>query len=307
MKKVCFISILLMTIIGWGVLTASAQDWTWEVSVEPLGSNASEIAANDTVYGIIDGVPTTLDSITYTDEGAELEDDGSDVVDIAVGAGGIVYVITNTVVSTWDPEAAPGLAYADLSFQPTIPLLQEGITGTFKHIAAGAGGLLYVLFETDEIEPEQYLLKGTPPYITNGVGVDFSPRTVNLKSKGNYVTCKITLPDNLAEAIDPDSLMITEIEAPGLGLGPIQGLEIRKADAPYGWKAGNAYHVKFYRSYKKLADNTQSLTHWLEDLFSGIQEKGKYEVKVTLQGSVNDGAQFFQGEASFMAKVSKAK
>lgn len=307
MKKGFFKALLFITIIGFAPLTATAQDWTWEVSEEPLSANVTELAVNNAVYGIIDGDPSTLEGITYTSGGAELEDDNSDVVDITVGAGGIVYVITNTSVFTWDPEAPPGLAYADLVLQPIIPLFEESITGTFKHIAAGEGGLLYVLFETDETEPVQYLLRGTPPFLTDGVGVNFTPRVVNLRSNGNYVNCKITLPDNLTEAVDPDSLMITGLEAPDLGLDPIQGLEIRRADAPYGLRFDGKYHVKFYRSYKRLGDITQSLKYWLEELFSGVQERGKYEVKMTLQGSVNNGVQFFQGEASFMAIVHKAR
>jgi hypothetical protein len=301
MKKIFFMALLSMTMIGWGALAASAQNWTWEVSETTITPNAVEITANPVtaeVYGIDgDGTPGVL-SPTYTTEGVtQTAGDASPIVDLVAGADGIVYVISDTAVSTWDPALN---SFTALDAQPIIP---TDMTGTYKNIAVGMDGALYVLFENTSAE--QYLLKGYPPYFTEGVVIGFEPRTLNLNSQGNFVSIDITLPSDLDEAdIDPASLMITKIEVAGVGFA--EGLAILRANAPCGVdpKTG-AYRVKFYRSYKRLSDVTQSITWQLEQIMAE-QDKGKYDATLTLEGSVNGYPTKFQGEASFTALVSKA-
>ena len=302
MKKAFFTAMLVMSIIGLGALTASAQTWSWEIST-PISPNVQEIAANPVygeVYGIDEtGTPVVL-SPTYTTSGVtQIPEDPYPVVDLVVGSEGIVYAISDTAVSTWDPILDE---YALLESQPIIP---EGSVGKYQHIAYGMDGELYVLFETDESEPVQYLLKGNPPYFTEGVEVGFYPRTLNLRSNGNYVHCRIMLPSDFDEAdIDPDSLMITKIEV--AGVGSAEGLIILRApNSPHGVSPFNgSYNLKFYRSYKNLTDLTQSFNWQLEQLLVG-QEKGKYDVTLTLEGSLNGYPRKFQGQSSFDALVTR--
>jgi len=285
--------------IGLGALPASAQLWSWEVSTS-ISPNVQEIAANlayDEVYGIDDtGTPVVL-STTYTTSGVtQTPGDPYPVADLIGGSDGTVYAISETAVSTWDPILHE---YVLLDSQPIIP---DGMTGTYKHIAYGMDGELYVLFETDE--SVQYLLKGIPPYLTEGVEVDFNPRTLNLRSNGNYVSCRIKLPSDFDESdIDPASIMITKIEVAGVGTA--DGLAILIApNAPYKVSSSKGARVKFYRSGKKLNDLNQSLVWQLEQLMVG-QEKGKYDVTLTLEGSLNGHPAKFQGQSSFKAMVTK--
>lgn len=301
MKKAFFVTMVLMTIVGSAALNVHAQTWSWEVSTTTILPNVLEITANtvdDSVYGMDEtGSPVILDT-TYTTTGAEATaGDTSPVVDIVVGTGGIVYVISGTAVSTWDPISGE---YALLDPQPTIPV---GTTGTYKLITVGKDGELYVLFETET--SDQYLLKGYPSYFTDGVVVDFNPTTLNLSSKGNYINCKINLPSDYEEAdIDPATLMITKIEV--TGVGSVEDLAILRApDSPCGFDPEDeCYKVKFSRSYKKIGDETQSLIYQLEQLMTG-QNKGKYDVTLTLEGSLDGSPTKFQGESSFKAMVTK--
>ena len=302
MKKIFFMAMLLMTITGWGALTASAQTWSWELSTAPISPNVLEITAsavNDEVYGIDEfGTPGILIP-TYTIEGV-MQSAGavSPVVDLVVGPNGTVYVVSETTVSIWDPSIDD---YTALELQPTIPVGEVGVDGVYSNIAIGMDGTLYVLYENTS--GEQYLLKGNPPYVTEGVVIGFAPRSLNLSSKGNYVSINIALPSDFAEAdIDPDSLMITAIEVEGVG--SVEGLAILRApDSPYGVNSGTL-RVKFCRSTKKAPSEDQSITWQLEQLMAG-QNKGKYNATLTLEASVNGDPTKFQGEASFTAMVTK--
>jgi hypothetical protein len=298
MKKTFFVTMLLLTMIGWGALNASAQTWSWEVSTDPIATNVTEITADpdsDAVYGIdAAGLPTEITIPAYSATGDPLTVVPSAVIlDLAAGAGGIVYLITGTEVSTWDPALNASTA---LDAQPIIP---TGMTGTYKNIAVGMDRALYVLFENDS--DQQYLLKGTPPIVTEGVVIGFEPKTLNITSQGNYLTVDINLPNDLNEEdIDLDSLVITKIEVTDVGV--LEGLNILPANAPSGVDSG-VYRVKFYRSTKKAPGEDQSISWQLQQLLTG-QNKGKYPATITLEGSANGTT--FQGDAPFTALVSKA-
>ncbi|SPD75683.1 hypothetical protein PITCH_A720023 [uncultured Desulfobacterium sp.] len=273
-----------------------------------LETNVAEITANpvsDEVYGIdAAGTPGIL-SPEYTTEGVTQNPGAtSPVLDLVTDATGVSYVISETAVSTWDPnlnsftliDGQPILPPAVPATEPPTPM-----TGTYKSIAIGMDGILYVLFEN--ADTEQYLLKGYPPYITEGVVIDFKPKALNLSSQGNYVSIDITLPSDLAEAdIDPSSLKITKIDVAGVGLA--EDLAILMApNTPYSVNS-HRLRVKFYRSTKRATSEDQSISWQLQQILAG-QNKGQYAATITLEGSVEGSYSKFQGEASFTAIVTK--
>jgi hypothetical protein len=100
-----------------------------------------------------------------------------------------------------------GSGYVALDPQPFIPTLE----GEFTSIAAGPDGKLYVLF--DASDGSQYLLEGTSLIPWDIVKVRFSPRSLNLGSNGNWVTCKISdFPDGYTPAdVDMDRVCIVAV------------------------------------------------------------------------------------------------
>lgn len=98
-------------------------------------------------------------------------------------------VIDNNSVGIWDGSNGPSSQIA-LAEQPIAP----NLLGTFKHIAAkndGTTTTLYVIFEED-VTGDQYVLEGSAPMEWEEATVRFTPRSLNLGSNGNWVTCKVS-------------------------------------------------------------------------------------------------------------------
>ena len=100
---------------------------------------------------------------------------------------GLKYGIDANTVGMWDSNAEE---YVALNEQPNVP---NDVTGSFKYIAAGPDGSLYVIFEeTVSLEnPRQYVVIGTPPIAWGFWSMSSSPRrSLNLGSNGRWITCK---------------------------------------------------------------------------------------------------------------------
>jgi hypothetical protein len=139
-------------------------------------------------------------------------------------------------------------------------------------------------------------------------GIRFSPRTLNLSSKGNWVSVGIQLPGDLDEhLIDINSVRITEIAVDGF---PPKAVEIFPAPgAPWHVVTNDmgvqVLRVKFIRYNKKggPALDDQSLIYQLKSIMTGAT-KGKYPVTLTIGGVLTTG-ELFTGTVTFDAKVTK--
>lgn len=243
MKKTIITVFALMVIFGFAVSGAMAQaTWTWSdpISVTNAVVEITGDPNSETIYGI-DGSGFVGPIVTGgTVSGTALT--GAPPIEVAkdlvVGFMGLVYTIDDKYVGVLNSEPNP---LADQ--QPKTPTDK---TGTYGHIAAGNNGKLYVLFQVNDTE--QYLLIGNPPLITVTAEVKISPQSLNLGSKGNWVTCNIRLPNEYkAKDVDISTVCITAING-----NPLEELEyICPADgAPYN--VGEKLMVKFSRS--ALAD-----------------------------------------------------
>ena len=296
---VVFFMLFIFTISG-----AMAQTWTWSNPAPYTGTNPLvELAANPAtgdLYAIDDTgaivTPTLGPPVTNV---AVATGSVPPVVDIAVGPTGIVYVIGATVVGTWDPATN---AYDTTMIQPFIP---SADAGEFASVAVGRDGMLYVLYTGAD---DQYILVGTPPVIPEQAVVSFHPRTLNLGSKGNWVSVHIQLPGDLDESlIDLDSVRISEIAVDGYTPKPV---EIYTAPgAPWKIELNDlgvqVLKVKFIRYNKKGGTelDDQSLIYQLKSIMTGAN-KGKYAVTLTIEGLLTTG-EGFTGTATFNANVNK--
>jgi hypothetical protein len=126
---------------------------------------------------------------------------------------------------------------------------------------------------------------------------------LNLKSKGNWVSCHIGPPDGYdVGGIDPSSIQITQISINGVDSILDPPISVAPG-APL--KAGDKkLKVKFIRYDKSNPDNPQSLTKVLTDLLAG--ETGKfYQATLTVQGAA-DG-QSFEGTDTIKVKNANGK
>jgi len=222
------------------------------------------------------------------------------VIDMAAGPGGIFFVIGTMFVGTWDPVTN---GYDTTMTQPSIP--SADADGEFASVAVVRDGMLYILYNGASV---QYILTGTPPVIAEQAIIKFSPRTLNLSSKGNWVSVQIKLPGDLDEnLIDFNSVRISEIAVDGFSSKLV---EIYPAPGAT-WKvetndAGElVLKVKFIRYNKKggTALDDQSLTYQLQSILTGAN-KGKYPVTLTIEGMLTTG-EWFAGTATFNANVTK--
>jgi hypothetical protein len=167
--------------------------------------------------------------------------------------------------------------------QPFIPTTG----GAFTSIAAGPDGKLYVLFDktqaaqTDPIE--QYLLVGESNW--EEVTVRFSPRSLNLGSKGKWVTCKISdFPGDYTPAeVDMDRVCIVAVNGKFLAENgdPICS---KDSGGPYNNRNKKKLMVKFDR--QDLADFITA---------NPITDEPNI-AKITVAGYSKDGELQFYGE-----------
>jgi hypothetical protein len=189
-------------------------------------------------------------------------------------------------VGTWDGSVFVPFVELD---QPYVPTGSDFLDGEgYKSLAAGKNGKLYVLFETAD---KQYLLVGNPPFTVINATVRFTPRSLNLGSKGNWVSCSIGgLPEEgyTVDWANPEAVCITAINDDT----EVVGLPICHEDGPVN--AGTKLKVKFSR----------------QDLATVITNAGSpSSVSLTVTGYVSAGEEDleFTGTDTFKTKAKKVK
>jgi hypothetical protein len=288
MKKTIITVFAFMVIFGFAVSGTMAQTWTWNdpypVTI-PTGGKYVKVAADpasNALYGIdfngaVSSVITTTAVSTSTDAPDTLLVSADDLV---VGFGGVVYVIDADTVGVWNGTSF--IAFLDVQ-QPKVP---DGKIGTFKNIASGNNGKLYVLFEVSDAE--QYLLVGNPPITAITADVKITPQSLNLGSKGNWVTCRIS---NLS-----GGLPVGEIVLASVCVTDINGVQTSVCPALGSPSSvGDSLMVKFSRSELAAAIN--------------LAAPGASTVTITVTGSggAGEGAFVFTGSDTIKTKPAKTK
>lgn len=293
MKKTVITTLAFLVLFGFTITGAMAQTWTWDgpYDITPESGKYIEIAAdpNDDVYlvGLIDNggigqIPTAGTAVESVVQATDIS--FGPVVDLIVGPGGVVYVIDKDTVGTRE-----GTVFQTLDQQPNVPEGANFGTGdAYKSIAAGKNGKLYVLFET--AEEQQYLLVGNPPFTAINATVRFTPRSLNLGSKGKWVSCSVDgLPEGYAvDWANPEALCITAINDDT----EVEGLPICREDGPVN--TGTKMKVKFSR----------------QDLATAITNAGSpSSVTLTVTGYASAGEEDFEftGTDTFKTKAKKVK
>lgn len=298
MKKTIITVFAFLVVFGFTITGAMAQTWTWDdplpITPLPTGGKFIELSAGPksaTIYGLdVSGAVSAVSTGTAVSSTDAPEMVLESAIDFVVGFGGIVYVIDENTVGYLNESN-----FATLE-QPKLP---AGQTGTFISIAAGNNGNLYVLFEVNDTE--QYLLKGNPP-ITEGLVVKLNPQSLNLGSKGKWVTCQLQLPEgeNITD-LDTSSIEITQFK---VGEDVYDVSIPVDNNAPVG-TATDKRIIKFIRYDKTDPANLASMVGALSDIFTE-QSKGKIDVTATVKASLING-ETFSGEATFQVIVPKAK
>ena len=302
MKTLVIKGWMAMIALLFGLSPLYGQDWIWSDPL-PLRSSVDELSASretDAVYGITAGVIGLVETERPVTGMISNLRDTSFVLDIVTGEKGLIYAVTESKVKSWDQATETS---ADLDPQPLLPTAGDGqnkaiIPGTYRYITAGKSGKLFVIYET---EGGQYLLTAILSALSDGVVITFDPQTVNIKSKGNWVTCKIGLPQGYdAGAIDPASVKVVKISVQGVG---DRTVEMYKAPgAPFGpvtETGGTVFMVKFLNYDKSDTDNPQSFTWQLGDMLKD-RARGKYLTTITVEGKLSSG-EGFSGTAQFQA------
>jgi hypothetical protein len=305
MKKAVIAAVVVFVLFAFSVPGAMAQTWTWSDPYPYVGANPLVKIAADSSTGNLYGIDSNGDIVV---PGLGLQVTGvaatagtiPPVADMTVSPVGIVYVIGATAVGTWDPGTN---TYDTTMTQPLIPTGDVG--GTYLSLAVGKDGTLNVLYQG---LTEQYILVGTPPVIAEQGVISFRPGTLNVRSRGNWVSVHIQLPGDLDESlIDIRSVRITEI---AVYFNDPTTTEIYTAPgAP--WKVEpndlgvQVLKVKFIRYNKKggPALDEQSLSYQLKSIMTGAH-KGKYPVTLAIEGQLTTG-EWFTGTATFNANVTR--
>ena len=298
MKKTIITVFAFLVILGFAVSGTMAQTWTWQYAPVTDPSGITELTANpstNVLYGISGGSVISVTTGTALTTGDKLPGGTlSNFSDIAVGFQGAVYAITDTAVASCIPPAA----CTAISDQPIVP---TSTTGTFKHIAAGKNGKLFVLYEVTA--DDQYILTGTPP-IAEALVVKLNPQSLNLGSKGNWVTCLIEIPGYDINGIDLTSISITQFVIDGVAEPVLASIPV-DTSAPYDFGTDKLM-VKFVRYNKTTPDDPESFVGVLLPELSPGPSKGKINVTATIQAT-HDVLGTVTGESTFQVIVPKAK
>jgi hypothetical protein len=286
MKKTIITVVAFLVVFGFAF--SGAMAWTWNdpypVTI-PTGGKYVKIAADpasNVLYGIdFSGavssvITTTAVTISPNAPNTLLES----AVDLVVGFGGVVYVTDADTVGIWNGTSF--IAFLDVQ-QPKVPYDK---IGTFKNIASGNNGKLYVLFEVSDTE--QYLLVGNPPITAITADVKITPQSLNLGSKGNWVTCRIS---NLSGGFS-----VGEIDLASVCVTDINGVQTSVCPAPGSPSSvGDSLMVKFSRSALAAAIN--------------LAAPGASTVTITVKGSggAEEGAFEFTGSDTIKTKPAKTK
>ena len=178
MKKTILTVFAFFVIFGFAISGAMAQTWTWTEPALISNGSFAEFQAYP-AFEVLNGCdtntppnctpllfPTPVTGITNSDTSFT-----DPAVDSVVAPLGLRYGIDNNTVGLWD-----GSKYVALDIQPNLP----SPPGTFTHIATGADGSLYVIFEETETPTNQHVVVGTPPFTWEVVDVRFTPRLLTL-------------------------------------------------------------------------------------------------------------------------------
>jgi hypothetical protein len=298
-KVFAFLIIFCFTITG-----AMAQTWTWNDPVQinlPAGVKYVELSgdqSSETIYGL-----DATGAISAVSKGSPANASENDpnmelqsAVDLVFGFANTFYVIDADTVGTFDGTNFTTLSEAE---QPKVPVEK---TGAFKSIATCNNGKLYVLFEVDE--NEQYLLTGNPP-VQDVLTVKLNPQSLNLGSKGNWVTCLIQIPGQDVGKIDPTSVEITNFNYENAD----HFLDIPipvDLEAPYAVTSDGRLMVKFVRYNRTTPEDEGSMVGALSLLLPSGPSKGKVDVTATIEANHSELGRV-SGEATFKVIVPKAK
>jgi len=289
---------MMISLLGFG--NVQAQEWTWTDPVPVTSPFLKEVAANPVtgeLYGIDNGgnlimpiaVGPAVTGLSATPSGLE-----SVVNDIAIAFTGAIFICTEI-----DIRGKEGDSFVALVQQPGPPedpgnpgnILQ----GKYTHITIGQGGTLYVLYQIDGTE-DQYLMVGTPPVTSDGVVINIHPETLNLGSRGRWVTCLIDLPDGFDENdIVLETVKISRIEIAALAIDEAVDIPVAPG-AP--WNVAlvdgkQVLKVKFPRYDKKNPGNPQSLIGKLRELLTAAgADRGFYQVTLTVDVQLASLEQF---------------
>lgn len=215
MKKTIITVFAFVVLFGFAVSGSMAQvTWSWgepiTITATPKIVDIEGYPSYTEIYGSSNGTtfsplsPYLGTTLPSTLKFSDLAIDSA--LKSVFDPGGVEYGIDKDTVGVWN-----GTSYDALVEQPYVPY---DTAASFKSIAVGTDGRLYVLYEKDDLT-EQYLLVGTPSILWTVVTVRFTPRSLNLGSQGNWVTCKISdLPNGYRSSdidLDPDRLCIVAI------------------------------------------------------------------------------------------------
>jgi hypothetical protein len=236
MKKTIVTLFAFVVLFGFAVSGAMAQTawWVWgtpkEIDNDALYQRIEAYDLFDVLNGCTGDTDDTCEALIPGEEFTDVVPGDltfETFLDEVTSPDGVTYAIDDdTTVAIHD-----GANYLPLDVQPQVP----NTGGTFKSIAVGEDGRLYILFGSDT--PPQYLVEQTPPEVT----VRFTPRSLNLGSHGKWVTCKISgLPEDYSAGdINLDSLNIVAINGESITAIP------RAPGSPSGGR--NKLMVKFDR------------------------------------------------------------
>jgi hypothetical protein len=302
MKKVSGSFFLGIILLALGIGGIQAQDWSWEnpIPIE-LSPKLVQIAADPTT-GDIFGVDTSgsvkrdfASAAPITGSPSTLS--GGEGRDIAADLNGQVYLCTEGEIKRYDPSSQNSEA---LDQQPLLPPAPDD-TGKYISITVGRGGTLFVLYEASS--GNQYLLTGNPPPASEGVVIRFSPRTLNLSSRGNWVTCSIDLPEGTDEHdIDLSTVKIVNISVQNPVINAAAEIPIASNSPSTVTSGKGKLKVKFPRYDKNQPDNPLSLVGKLREVLNG-NSNGFYQVSLTVEGELSTTGEKFTGTDEILVQL----
>ena len=282
MRKTIVTVFAFLVLFGFTVSGAMTQTWTWQYAQVITPTAITELTANpvtDELYGLSGGSVALITTGVFTPTGDSFTVVGepSNFSDIVAGFQGAVYAITDTAVASCIPPVCTWLLE-----QPVLP----NLTGIFTHIAAGKDGKLFILYDDGA---GQYILAGNP-LTAIPAEVKITPQSLNLGSNGNWVSCRIGLPDGYdVKDVDLDSICITAID----GDGTVLGLPVcRDPGSPSS--AGRTLMVKFSREA-------------LATVLTGAGVSDSVTLTVSGAGVAGTEAFAFSGDDTIKVKAAKEK
>ncbi|HEY3278376.1 MAG TPA: hypothetical protein VGJ94_17305 [Syntrophorhabdaceae bacterium] len=296
-RRTLIVAVALVIISG-SFACASAREWVWD---DPylVATNVTRIVAGDELYGIDQAGNISPLPLSLAEPGvAATAGPVSQVLDIGVGPGDTVFAVMGGLVATW---SAPSV-FTALVQQPKVP----ESPGSYKQIAVGSNGYIYVLFQKQT--GAQCILRGRE--LSEELTVRFEPRTLDLNSRGNWILCKLRLPDGYSEKdIDPDSVEITRIQAPVPGGAPIDiSVSILRAPDSRARASTRQLDLRFLRYDKGNPDNPQSLNAVLTGILPApALKKITYPVTATVLLQLKTTGEWFEGTGTLNVTVHKAK